>query len=83
MEQKEISFENLPNAVAHLNNQVEELKEPYPSKRIGFHSSKENSIDIDRALRNYRKSKTDSLYIGENSPDSVLQKWKETLFFRR
>lgn len=26
MEHNEISFENLPHAVAHLNNQVEELK---------------------------------------------------------
>ncbi len=57
MEQKEISFENLPSAVAHLNNQVEELKELILRKESAFIPQKKTPIDIDRACEIIGKAK--------------------------
>lgn len=57
MEQKEISFENLPSAVAHLNSQVEELKELILRKESASIPQKKTPIDIDRACEIIGKAK--------------------------
>lgn len=57
MEHKEISFENLPSAVAHLNNQVEELKELILRRESASIPQKKTPIDIDRACEIIGKAK--------------------------
>ena len=57
MEHKEISFENLPSAVAHLNNQVEEIKELILRRESASIPQKKTPIDIDRACEIIGKAK--------------------------
>ncbi|MCT3629162.1 helix-turn-helix domain-containing protein [Elizabethkingia anophelis] len=57
MEHNEISFENLPSAVAHLNNQVEELKELILRKESVSIPQKKTPIDIEKACEIIGKAK--------------------------
>ena len=57
MERNEISFENLPSAVAHLNNQVEELKELILRKESVSIPQKKTPIDIEKACEIIGKAK--------------------------
>lgn len=57
MEHNEISFENLPSAVAHLNNQVEELKELILRKESVSIPQKKTPIDIEKAYEIIGKAK--------------------------
>lgn len=57
MEHNEISFENLPSAVAHLNNQVEELKELILRKESISIPQKKTPIDIEKACEIIGKAK--------------------------
>ena len=57
MEHNEISFKNLPSAVAHLNNQVEELKELILRKESVSIPQKKTPIDIEKACEIIGKAK--------------------------
>ena len=80
MDVNEISFENLPKAVAHLTNEIAEIKSLVQNAKISEPKEKRIPIGIEDVC-NHRKSQTYDLYSCSRTKNPVLQKRKETLLF--
>ena len=81
MDVNEISFENLPKAVAHLTNEIAEIKSMVQNAKISEPKEKRIPIGIEDVCKIIGKSQTYDLYSCSRTKNPVLQKRKETLLF--
>ena len=78
----EITFDNLPQAVGYLTEQVERIHKIVAALQPQQAIDKHRIVEIDEACQITRKA-TDYLHARTQGADSSLQAWQETLFLRR
>ena len=80
MDSNEISFENLPRAVAHLVSEIAEIKFLVERKEVPMISQREFRLTL-MQLANWQ-SKTNCLHIGQNPKNSCYKNGKKLYFLK-
>jgi excisionase family DNA binding protein len=80
MDAQEINFENLPKAVAHLVNEIAEIKSIVEKRQVPAIPTKKIPIDISEACKLIGKSKP-TIYTLVRERKSRVTKTVKTLLF--